>query len=206
MTKPSAPLKAAPAAPAVASDGGGTRLVGSAFATRSPVYGARGMAATAQPLATQVAVDVLKQGGSAVDAAIAANAALGLMEPVGCGIGGDLFAIVWDPKTKRLYGYNGSGRAPAGRTLEQLKAKLKGSKTIPAVGTLPVTVPGAVDGWVRAASTLRQTQDAGRPAAGHPLREGRLPADTDHRVLLAAQHGHLRAPASARVARRVRQR
>ena len=130
------------------SDGGGDRPHGGpAFATRSPVYGSRGMAATAQPLATQVALDVLKKGGSAVDAAIAANAALGLMEPTGCGIGGDLFAIVWDPTTERLYGYNGSGRAPAGRTLAQLKEKLKGADHIPPVGSLPVTVPGAVDGW-----------------------------------------------------------
>ena len=74
------------------------------------------MAATAQPLATMIAVDILKNGGSAVDAAIAANAALGLMEPVSCGIGGDLFAIVWDPKTQKLYGYNGSGRSPQGRS------------------------------------------------------------------------------------------
>ena len=75
------------------------------------------MAATMQPLASQIAIDVLKKGGTAMDAAIAANAALGLMEPVSCGVGGDLFAIVWDPKTKRLYGYNGSGRSPRGRSL-----------------------------------------------------------------------------------------
>ncbi|MEL7371807.1 MAG: gamma-glutamyltransferase [Myxococcota bacterium] len=135
------------AAPSDTAHGGGDRLTGSPFTGRSAVYGANGMAATAQPLATQVAIDVLKKGGSAVDAAVAANAALGLMEPVGCGIGGDLFAIVWDPKTKRLYGYNGSGRSPMGRSLEALKAKLKDRKSIPPVGSLPVTVPGAVDGW-----------------------------------------------------------
>ncbi|MEO1335140.1 MAG: gamma-glutamyltransferase, partial [Myxococcota bacterium] len=135
------------AAPSDTAHGGGDRLTGSPFTGRSAVYGANGMAATAQPLATQVAIDVLKKGGSAVDAAVAANAALGLMEPVGCGIGGDLFAIVWDPKTKRLYGYNGSGRSPIGRSLEALKAKLKDRKSIPPVGSLPVTVPGAVDGW-----------------------------------------------------------
>ena len=86
------------------------RITGQPFATRSEVHAPHAMAATSHPLATQVALDVMKAGGSAVDAAIAANAALGLMEPTGNGIGGDLFAIVWDPKTKKLHGYNGSGR------------------------------------------------------------------------------------------------
>ena len=128
--------------------GGGDRYVDRGFfATRAPVLGQHGMAATAQPLASQVAIDILKKGGSAVDAAIAANAALGLMEPVSCGIGGDLFAIVWDPKTKHLYGYNSSGRSAKGRSLADLKRKLNGKTHIPAFGSLPITVPGAVDGW-----------------------------------------------------------
>jgi gamma-glutamyltranspeptidase/glutathione hydrolase len=131
----------------VAATGGGDRYTGERFATRAPVLGQHGMAATAQPLATQVAIDILKKGGSAIDAAIAANAALGLMEPVGCGIGGDLFAIVWDPKTKKLYGYNGSGRSPMGRTLDDLKKKLAGRTAMPSHGSLTVTVPGTVDGW-----------------------------------------------------------
>src|SRR6516164_5998031 len=97
------------------------RITGRFFETRSEVIAQNGMAASAHPLATQIAIDVLKKGGSAVDAAIAANAALGLMQPVSCGLGGDLFAIVWDPKTKHLYGYNGSGRSPKGRTLADLK-------------------------------------------------------------------------------------
>ena len=136
--------------------GAGARPVGADW-SRSPVYGARGMAATAQPLASQIAIDILKQGGSAVDAAIAANAALGLMEPTGNGIGGDLFAIVWDPKTQQLYGYNGSGRSPSGRDLpamlkaiEVMKSAGRLSKDyqgIPSHGSLAVTVPGTVDGW-----------------------------------------------------------
>jgi gamma-glutamyltranspeptidase/glutathione hydrolase len=127
--------------------GNGDRYVGAPFATRAPVIAQHGMAATMQPLASQIAIDVLKKGGTAVDAAIAANAALGLMEPVSCGVGGDLFAIVWDPKTKHLYGYNGSGRSPKGRTLADMKRKLGGRSYVPGYGSLSVTVPGAVDGW-----------------------------------------------------------
>ncbi|MEM9379805.1 MAG: gamma-glutamyltransferase [Planctomycetota bacterium] len=125
----------------------GDRITGRAFATRSEVLATNGMAATSQPLATQVALDVLKAGGSAVDAAIAANAVLGLVEPTGCGIGGDLFAIVWDPKTGRLHGYNGSGRSPKSLDTATLRAALDGAERIPKYGPLPVSVPGAVDGW-----------------------------------------------------------
>ncbi len=94
------------------------RITGRDFATRSEVYSNQAMAATSHPLATQVALEVMRKGGTAVDAAIAANAAIGLMEPTGNGIGGDLFAIVWDPKTGKLHGYNGSGRSPLGLTRE----------------------------------------------------------------------------------------
>lgn len=125
--------------------GAADRITGKPFATRSEVYAPHAMAATSHPLATQIALDVMKAGGSAVDAAIAANAALGLMEPTGNGIGGDLFAIVWDPKTQRLHGYNGSGRSPQSLTLAEFERR--GLKDIPAHGPLPVTVPGAVDGW-----------------------------------------------------------
>ncbi|MFQ6370780.1 gamma-glutamyltransferase [Shewanella sp. YIC-542] len=121
------------------------RITGKAFASRSEVYATHGMAATSQPLATQVALDILKQGGSAVDAAIAANAMLGLVEPTGSGIGGDLFAIVWSAKEQKLYGLNASGRSPKSLTLAQLQAK--GLKFLPPYGPLPVSVPGAVDGW-----------------------------------------------------------
>jgi gamma-glutamyltranspeptidase/glutathione hydrolase len=121
------------------------RPVNRAFATRSETIAPHALACTSQPLATQAALDVMKAGGSAVDAAIAANACLGLMEPTGCGIGGDLFAIVWDPATKKLHGLNGSGRSPHGLSLEALR-KL-GHTNMPSYGPLPVTVPGAVDGW-----------------------------------------------------------
>lgn len=121
------------------------RITGKGFATRSEVIAQNGIAATSHPLATQVALDILKKGGNAIDAAIAANATLGLMEPTGSGIGGDLFAIVWDAKTKKLYGLNASGRSPKSLTLDYFKKK--GMKKIPAHGALPVSVPGAVDGW-----------------------------------------------------------
>lgn len=121
------------------------RVAGSGHASRSEIIAPHGMAATSQPLATQIALDILKAGGSAVDAAIAANAALGLMEPTGCGIGGDLFAIVWDAERKELAGLNASGRAPALMTLDYFREQ--GLDSIPPYGPLPVSVPGAVDGW-----------------------------------------------------------
>ncbi len=116
------------------------------FLTRSVVMAVRGMAATSHPLATQVAVDTLRQGGSAVDGAIAANAALGLMEPTGSGIGGDLFAIHWEAATGNLTGLNASGRSPMGLSLEHLRSLCDNGR-IPAYGPLSVSVPGAVDGW-----------------------------------------------------------
>ncbi|MDA7891336.1 gamma-glutamyltransferase [Akkermansiaceae bacterium] len=125
------------------------RLTGRSYATRSPVIAQNGMVATSQPLATQVGLQILRDGGSAIDAAIAANAALGLMEPTGCGIGGDLFAIVWDAKTETLHGLNASGRSPKNLSYDQLRAELDKNKreSIPALGMLPISVPGAVDGW-----------------------------------------------------------
>ncbi len=130
-----------------AQERGGDRFVGQPFATRSPVVAQHGIAATSQPLASAVAVDILKQGGSAVDAAIAANAVLGLMEPTGSGVGGDLFAIVWDPSDGTIHGLNASGRAPLGQTLEALTTRVEGAASIPFLGSLSVSVPGAVDGW-----------------------------------------------------------
>ncbi|GAB3732570.1 gamma-glutamyltransferase [Silanimonas algicola] len=152
------------------------RITGREFATRSEVYAPQAMAATSHPLATQVALDVMRKGGTAVDAAIAANAAIGLMEPTGNGIGGDLFAIVWDPKTRTLHGYNGSGRSPLGLTREWFDEQKMA--LIPSHGALPVTVPGTVDGWfalhgrfgkLPMADLLQPTIDYARN--GHPVHE-----------------------------------
>jgi gamma-glutamyltranspeptidase/glutathione hydrolase len=152
------------------------RIADRAFAMRSPAYAEHGMVACAQPLASLIGVDILRAGGNAVDAAIAVNAALGLMEPTGCGIGGDLFALVWDAKTQKLYGLNASGRAGSALTLDQLRAR--GAKTLPDNGGLPITVPGAVDGWF----TLHQ-------------RFGKLPmARLLDPAIRAARDGHPVAP------------
>ena len=124
---------------------GQDRITGKNFSTRSEVISQNGMVATSHPLATQIGLDILKNGGNAIDAAIAANAALGLMEPTGNGIGGDLFAIVWIEKEKKLYGLNASGRSPRNLTLDYFKSRKL--TTIPSYGPLPVSVPGCVDGW-----------------------------------------------------------
>jgi gamma-glutamyltranspeptidase/glutathione hydrolase len=134
----------------------GDRYSGAPWVTRSPVLAQHGMVASEQPLASEAAVEILKKGGSAVDAAIAANAMIGLMQPVLNGIGGDLFAIVYDPKTHRLYGYNGSGRSARRRDLAKMTAEVEAAYKraglapkphIPPVGSLPITVPGTVDAW-----------------------------------------------------------
>jgi len=128
----------------------GNRPVGQSFVTRSEVLAQHGIACTSQPLATQAAIDILKQGGSAVDAAIAANAVLGVVEPMSCGIGGDLYAIVWDTASGRLHGLNASGRSPRQLTLQMLLTnEVQGRRIdkIPERGPLSVSVPGCVDGW-----------------------------------------------------------
>ncbi|MDZ7936322.1 MAG: gamma-glutamyltransferase [Emticicia sp.] len=121
------------------------RMYGKPWAGRSEVMAQNGMVCTSHPLSTQAAIEILRAGGSAVDAAIAANAMEGMVEPHVNGIGGDIFAIVWDAKTQKLYGLNGSGRSPYSLTLEEFKKR--GLTHIPALGPLPISVPGCVDGW-----------------------------------------------------------
>ncbi|MGE0827728.1 MAG: gamma-glutamyltransferase family protein [Hyphomonadaceae bacterium] len=156
--------------------GRGERVSGQAFATRSPVLGRNGAAATAHPLATQTALRVLRDGGTAVDAAIAANAMLGLVEPTGSGVGGDIFVIVWDPASSRLYGYNGSGRTPRGLSLVEMRriARAKGNPdAVPSFGAASVSVPGAVDGWFALHERFGRTPMADLLApAIHYAREG----------------------------------
>lgn len=113
--------------------------------SRSVVTGKYGMVATSQPLAAQTGLDILKAGGNAIDAAIAANAMIGLVEPGANGIGGDLFVIYWDSKTQKLYGLNASGRSPYLLNREVLARKEL--KAIPGTGPLSWSVPGCVDGW-----------------------------------------------------------
>src|SRR4029078_9277963 len=125
------------------------RITGKTFETRSEVLGRHGMVCTSVPAATEVGVEILKRGGNAVDAGIAANASLGLMEPVSYGVGGDLFAVVYSAKENKLYGINGSGRSPLGLSYDAMKSELVKlhSETIPPRGMLPISVPGTVDAW-----------------------------------------------------------
>jgi gamma-glutamyltranspeptidase/glutathione hydrolase len=143
------------------------RPTGPLHKTRSAVLARHGMAATSQPLATAAAVRVLQEGGNAIDAAIAANAVLGVVEPMSCGIGGDLFAIVWDAKSQRLYGLNASGRAPRRATLDHFRAE--GLSEIPVYGPLSWSVPGCVDGWetLRSRFGTRPLADLLAPAIAH---------------------------------------
>ena len=124
----------------------GDRPSGASFASRSPALGLNGAAGTAHPLATQTAIDMLKQGGSAVDAAVAANAVLGFVEPTSSGLGGDCFAFVWDPKTRKLEGMASSGRSPKALTLATARARAVDG-VLPRYGAISVSTPGALDGW-----------------------------------------------------------
>jgi gamma-glutamyltranspeptidase/glutathione hydrolase len=124
----------------------GDRPSGASFTTRSPALGCSGAAGAAHPLATQAAIEMLKKGGSAVDAAVAANAVLGLVEPTSSGLGGDCYALLWDPKTGEVMGLAGSGRSPKSLTLETVRARAKNG-VIPPLGAVSVSTPGALDAW-----------------------------------------------------------
>ena len=126
---------------------GGDRIDGATFASRSAAWGLHGAAATAHPLATQAAIEILKAGGSAVDAAVAANAVLGFGEPISCGVGGDCFVLLWDPKTRKVVGLNGSGRSPQMLTLAEQRKRANARGLINSYGAVTVSVPGAVDAW-----------------------------------------------------------
>jgi gamma-glutamyltranspeptidase / glutathione hydrolase len=128
----------------------GDRPSGASFTTRSPALGLNGAAGTAHPLATQTAIAMLKRGGSAVDAAVAANAVLGFVEPTSSGLGGDCFAFVWDPEASKLMGMASSGRSPRALSLATVRSRVGvgvGNGHIPSVGALSVSTPGALDGW-----------------------------------------------------------
>ncbi len=127
--------------------GGGDRIDGATFASRSAAWGVHGATATAHPLASLAAIEMLKAGGSAVDAAICANAVLGFGEPVSSGIGGDCFVLLWDPKARKVVGLNGSGRSPRALTLAEQRRRANAKGLINSFGAVSVSVPGAVDAW-----------------------------------------------------------
>ena len=133
--------------------------------TRSAARAARGMVVAPHPLATTAGVDALRAGGSAVDAAVAANAMLAVVYCNACGLGGDAFALVWDPSERHLHGFNGSGRSPAGLTIDVVRGA--GHDEMPSRGPLPVTVPGAVDAWAQLIDRFgrRSLAEAVLPAA-----------------------------------------
>lgn len=153
VTPPAAgrPMEAAP--PAVrrpdpyAGIGIGDRITGPKFVGRSTVWGANGAAATAHPTATLIGIDTLRRGGSAIDAAIAINAALGFLEPVANGIGGDAYAMLWDPAQRKVVGLNGSGNSPLGLSLATARSKARPNGYLPSYGAVTVNVPGTVDAW-----------------------------------------------------------
>ena len=126
---------------------GGDRIDGATWASRSAAWGLHGAAATAHPLATLAAIEMLKAGGSAVDAAVAANAVLGFGRPISCGVGGDCFVLLWDPKQKKVLGLNGSGRSPKGLSLAEQRKRANAKGLINSFGAVSVSVPGAVDAW-----------------------------------------------------------
>jgi gamma-glutamyltranspeptidase/glutathione hydrolase len=145
-----APSQTAPSAYPYRGVGMGDRIMGAPFAGRSTVWGTRGAVATAHPTATLIGLDTLRRGGSAIDAAIAVNAALGFLEPVANGIGGDAFCLMWDPKQRKVLGFNGSGASPRGLSLEAARGKANARGYLPSYGAVTVNVPGTVDAWWQA--------------------------------------------------------
>lgn len=142
-----APPRPTPRPDPYAGIGIGDRITGPKFVGRSTVWGANGAAATAHPRATLIGIETLRRGGSAVDAAIAINAALGFLEPVANGIGGDAFCMLWDPAQRKVVGFNGSGASPRGLSLETARSKAKADGHLPSYGAVTVNVPGTVDAW-----------------------------------------------------------
>ena len=144
-----------------------------------------GMVVTPHPLATAAGVDALRAGGNAVDAAVAANAMLAVVYCNACGLGGDGFALVWDPSERRLHGFNGSGRSPAGLSIDAVRRA--GHDEMPARGPLTITVPGAVDAWVQLLDRFgrRSLVDALLPAARTAEEGYALTAITAHAIALA---------------------
>jgi gamma-glutamyltranspeptidase/glutathione hydrolase len=124
----------------------GDRPAGASFASRSAVFGLSGAAGTAHPLATLAAIETLRKGGSATDAAVAANACLGFLEPTSSGLGGDCYAMLWDPKQGRVVGLAGSGRSPQGLSLETVRSRARHG-ALPPLGAVTVSTPGALDAW-----------------------------------------------------------
>src|ERR1700733_9912106 len=124
----------------------GDRVSGASFASRSAAMGCSGAAGTAHPLATLTAIEILKKGGSAIDAAVATNAVLGFVEPTSSGIGGDCYAMIWDPKLKKVVGLAGAGRSPKALTLDIARSRAKNG-ALPPYGAVSISVPGALDAW-----------------------------------------------------------
>ena len=174
---------------------GGDRVTGAPFASRSAVWGRSGAAATAHPLATLIAIDTLRAGGSAVDAAIAANIALGFLEPIACGIGGDAFCLMWDPKAQQVVGLNGSGRSPRALSLEEHRRRAAGG-VIHSHGAASVSVPGAVDAWHRLHQRYGKLTWAALFAPTIALAEAGAPVAQTVAYYLASSH---RAYASGRL-------
>ena len=182
------------------------RITGKNFATRSEVLARHGMVCTSVPAATQVGLDILKRGGSAVDAAIAANATLGLMEPVSNGVGGDLFAIVYSAKENKLYGINGSGRSPLGLSYDQMKAELDKAESRNHSTARDAADQRAGNGrrMGGAAQKIRQTETERRSCARDSLCRGRFSGHGTDRVLLGVRSAALQRTCPARFSKLTR--